>query len=132
VSFGVGYRKDYQMERWIGWLDMALPVEPALAPDRLAVFAAAVAGTEDMTEGRGTRSAALALVRSCMAVSPRRAFRLIRFFEEHGCIDYASAIGVILDVAVERSMCRPVVVQAALTKFLVMFSTHGHSELTGR
>src|SRR5258708_896927 len=107
---------------------MASLVEPRSAPNRFAVFAAAIAGSDD-TNGEPVRSAALALVRSLMTISPRRAVRLLWFFEQHGCIDRGSAIDAILDVAAQRSMCPPHFLESTLRTFLVMFSPKGHSNL---
>jgi len=83
VSFGVGYRKDYQMDQWVEWLDRVVALDPDKVGERISLFAAAIAATEETTEGRGTRSAALALIESCVPVSPRRAVALIHWFEKY-------------------------------------------------
>ncbi|MGP1272742.1 MAG: ATP-binding protein [Phycisphaerales bacterium] len=129
VSFGVGYRKDYQMDEWVEWLDTVLPLDPAKVGERLALFAASIAGTEETTEGRGTRTAAIALIRSCVPASPLRAVRLIHWFEKHRCIDHAEAIAACLQIASERRLCRPSVLKAVYVHLLLTFSTEPHTSL---
>lgn len=129
VSFGVGYRKDYQMDEWVAWLEKVLSLELAKVPERIALFAAAIAATEETTEGRGTRTAALALIKCCVPVSPRRAVALIHWFETYGCIDHASAVATVLQTAAEKKLCRASTLEAVYTHFLLTFSTNSHSEL---
>jgi hypothetical protein len=131
TSFGVAYRKDYQMGSWIEWLTAVLPLEPQLAPERLVFFAAAIAVTEATTEGRGTRSAAIGLIESCATISPVLAVRIATFFEEHGCLDHSGAVDAILRVALDRHLCRPSVVEAVFTNFLAAFSDDSHAALAG-
>jgi len=129
VSFGVGYRKDYQMDHWVEWLNRVLALEPDKVGKRISLFAASIAATEETTEGRGTRSAALALIESCVSVSPRRAVALIHWFEKYGCIDHASAVATLLHTASEKRHCRSSVLKAAYIEFLLVFSTDTHAEL---
>jgi hypothetical protein len=129
VSFGVGYRKDYQMDEWVEWVERVLPLDPAKVGERIALFAASIAATEETTEGRGTRSAALALIRVCAPVSPRRAITLIHWFEEHGCMDHAEAVAAFLEIISERRLCRPSVTKAVYVHLLLTFSTGTHIPL---
>jgi hypothetical protein len=129
VSFGVGYRKDYQMDEWVEWLDMVLPLAPASVGERVALFAASIAGTEETTEGRGTRSAAIALIKSCVSVSPRRAVGLIRWFEKHGCINHSEAVAGYLLTAARGRLCRPSVLKAVYVNLLLSFANQDHAPL---
>ena len=129
VSFGVGYRKDYQMDEWVEWVARVLPLDPAKIGERVALFAASIASTEETTEGRGTRFAALALIRACVPVSPQRAVALIHWFEKYGCIDHADAVAAYLETACERRLCSPSVIKAIYVHFLLCFSAGTHTSL---
>lgn len=129
VSFGVGYRKDYQMGEWVEWMDAVLPLDPAKVAERVSLFAASIAATEETTEGRGTRAAAIALIKSCIAVSPRRAVALIHWFEKYRCLDHAEAVAAYLQIASEKRLCRPSVLKAVYVHLLLRFSTENHASL---
>jgi|GEM_PF-1893458 len=129
VSFGVGHRKDYQMDEWVEWLDTVLPLDPAKVGERISLFAASIAGTEETTEGRGTRIASIALIKRCVPVSPRRAVGLIHWFEKYGCIDHAEAVAAYLLTASEKRLCRPSVLKAVYVNMLLSFSTENHTTL---
>lgn len=129
VSFGVGYRKDYQMDDWVEWLDTVLPLDPTKVGERISIFAASIAGTEETTEGDGTRMAATALIKSSVPVSPRRAIRLFHWFEKYGCINHAEAVAVYLLTASEKRLCRPSVLKAVYVNLLLSFSTKKHTSL---
>ena len=131
TSFGVGSRKDYQMESWVNWLLTVLPMERHLVPERVALFAAAIAGTKATTEGRGTTSAALTLIEGCIGISPGLATRLATFFEKHGCVDHSDAVDALLRVALDSRLCRPSVAEAVFTHFLSLFSADDHAALAG-
>jgi hypothetical protein len=117
------------MNVWVEWLDRALPLDPAKVGERVSLFAASIAGTEESTEGRGTRSAAIALIKSCVPVSPRRSIKLIHWFEKYGCIYHADAVEAFLLTALEKRLCRPSVLKAVYVNLLLAFSTESHSSL---
>ena len=62
MSFGVGYRKDYQLETWIEWLGPINAQEPERAARTIAWFAQAAEALEETTEGEAARDAAHALL----------------------------------------------------------------------
>ncbi len=47
TSFGVGYRKDYQLERWLDWLGRINRLDPAEAPARIARIAGSLKSLDD-------------------------------------------------------------------------------------
>ena len=62
MGFGVGYRNDYQMNRWIDWLDKINEVEPEQAAGRISRFAHAIRDLDDSSESKTVISAAERLI----------------------------------------------------------------------
>ena len=57
-SYGIGYRKDYQLDSCIEWLGKINAVEPELASKRISEFAQAIQSLDDSIESRAVHSAA--------------------------------------------------------------------------
>lgn len=66
-SFGVGHRKDYQLNDWIDWLDKANDEEPEQARDRIRWLAAYLDHIDQTTDGGAASSrAAYAMLEGCI------------------------------------------------------------------
>ena len=57
LSFGIGYAKDYQLDRWIEWLGRMNEIEPELAANRIAWFSEIITAVNETTEGEATHQA---------------------------------------------------------------------------
>jgi hypothetical protein len=101
VSFGVGYRKDYQLNIWIDWLGRVLSVEPQRACERISWFARATASLDDTTEGKAARYAANRLLTVVFRWSPRRTVPLLVWFIEQRCIWFVDALSELLEPALD-------------------------------
>lgn len=129
TSFGVGYHKDYQLEYWMEWLPRVNAVDPDGAASRFGWFAAASRHLDESTEGRSSRTATNTLVAIAAEWSPRRAAKLLRWFQQHGPIWYASSAARTIEVFVDSKSLSTSVARTALD-FLFRFSTESRPTLT--
>lgn len=102
TSFGIGYRKDYQLENWLEWLPQVNAVDPAGSSERFAWFAAATIQAEESTEGRTSKDVARSLLSLAAAWSPRRAVKLFGWFHENLSIWYAECEVALLNGLLDR------------------------------
>jgi hypothetical protein len=100
-SFGVGYRKDYQLNSWIAWLKQLHAQEPEQAAARTMWFARAILSLEESTERKASWLAADRLLAATFSWSPRRAMRLLQWFSDRGVLYYEKALAALLDAALE-------------------------------
>jgi hypothetical protein len=95
LSFGVGYRKDHQFDRWVQWFADAVaaglpdPVDEALAFARLLVAAA------PMTEG-APRDAAVMLPPALVGQAPGPAVALFEYFVRTGTVHHMEALSALV------------------------------------
>jgi hypothetical protein len=129
VSLGVGYRKDYQLDSWIEWLDRVNRQTPDLAAKRIMWFARAVASLEGTIESRAIRSAAQEVVAVAFRWSPRRAVRLFCWFLDQGTIWHEDGVEVLLKEAVETAGASSDVIWSLLGDFLIPISTEACPDL---
>ena len=129
ISFGVGYRKDYQLNTWIKWLRQINTLVPERAADRIAWFAAHILTLERSTEGDATRDAAHALLATTFHWSPRRAILLFRWFLEQHIASHEDAVCVLLQAAMESTAPPTALVQLFLTDTLIPIAADTASEL---
>lgn len=129
MSFGVGFRKDYQFERWTELFDRAVtdglpdPVEHATYLARLL----RVAGP--MTEGAPRESAAK-LLRTLGGHTPGPGVALFEYLVRHGAVDHLDALGELLtglvrtlDDAASLTMCVDLI-----TDVLAAADQHSHPD----
>jgi hypothetical protein len=103
VSFGVGYRKDYQFDSWMEWLDRINRLTPEGASERIMWFARAVASLRESTEGRAAEYAAEELLTIAFRWSPRRSIELLRWFASEHVLWYEEALKSLLSATLEAS-----------------------------
>src|SRR5262249_51258499 len=114
ASFGVGYSKDYQLGKWIGWLGRVVPLEPARATERVAWFAGAVAALHGRTE-KAHRFAAEDLLGVAVRWSPPTAVRLLGWLSERRVLRNEGAGQTVLCEAL-AAPCPPLDLVLGLTK----------------
>ena len=129
VGFGVGYRKDYQMEQWIGWLDKINHLEPEKSLERIARYAHAIEGLEESTEGWAVAYAAEELLVVTFHHSPMRTMQLLSWFEDRGLINHWTGIGALLKEGLKISEPPIQVTLQVVQEFLVPFDTTGDPDL---
>ena len=129
VSFSVGYRKDYQLDDWIGWLDRANAVDRAGTKQRILWLARALPTLSDLIESRAVFSAANELLKACFRWSPRRALSLFEFFIRHRIIRYETALGGIVADAIAAGTLPSAMALHVLTEFLVPIVRSGNEAL---
>jgi len=129
VSFGVGYRKDYQLDTWIEWLDRVNEIEPERAAERIAWFAPAIVTLRETTEGDASTYAANELLAVTFRWSPRRAVSLFRWFLDQRIIWHEEAVRVLLSEALETEEAPTRLVLFSLADFLLPVATKADPEL---
>ena len=122
-GYGVGYRKDYQMDEWIRWLGRVNAVEPESANQRITSFARTIEHLRDSTEGAATSSASERLLAIAFRQSPMAATQLLRWLLDKGLIGHQAGTQVILKEAAKKS---PKSIDVALRfarEFVIPFSS---------
>ena len=92
TSFGIGYRKDYQLDQWIDWLGKINEIEPDNAVERISNFVTAIENLEDSIESRPLMLAARRLLAVTSKTSPFIANRLFFRFLDKGIIGFQSGL----------------------------------------
>ena len=129
VGFGVGYRKDYQMDRWIDWLDKVNEIEPDKAAGRISHFAHAVRDLDDSAESEAMVSAAKRLIATTFHWSPTRATQLFLWFADQWVGNYWKGMSVLLTEALKETNPPMRAVLLATREFLLPFDTIGNAGL---
>ena len=129
LGFGVGYRKDYQMNQWIDWLDKINEMEPEKAILRTSHFAHAVKDLEESTDGGAANSAAVRLIAGTFHWSPVRATQLLFWFADRGIINYWRGIDAFLKEASKAPDLPMRTLLLAAGEFLLPFDTAGDAGL---
>lgn len=128
-SFGVGYRKDYQLDDWIGWLTSVNALVPHRAEERIAWLARAIPTLDEATEGRAAHSAAIELLKACFRWSPRRTIALFNFFIDHRVIRYHDALAALLIEGLKNRVLPLDIALHCAADFLVTLDSDGHEAL---
>ncbi len=128
-SFGVGFRKDYQLDTWIEWLGRINKVEPERAVERIAWFARAIMTLEETTDDAAARYAANELLAVTFRWSPRRAISLFHWFIEQRIIRHEEAVRIILRESLKIPDTPTQLVLFSLVDFLLPIATETDDEL---
>jgi tetratricopeptide (TPR) repeat protein len=100
-GFGVGYRKDYQLDFWLPWLEKMRQVDPAGMPARLAAMAGPLKELDDLTEGRATELAASSLVEIAAGWQPAAGSALLRWLLDAGAVTFHGGVLALLTKGIE-------------------------------
>jgi hypothetical protein len=103
LSAGIGYRKDYQLDSWIDWMEQANQADPVRAEQRMSFLSSAIISMVESTEGRTAASAAERILGATFRSSPIRAVRLVHVLSENGAISFADAATVIVKSALQSN-----------------------------
>ena len=129
TSYGIGYRKDYQLDNYIEWLDRINVLEPELASKRISEFAQAIQSLDESIESRAVHSAAAELLRTTYHWSPVNATRLFSWFLDRGLITYGSGIGTLLHAMLKSPNPPASAVALSLSEGLLPFSSNANPSL---
>jgi hypothetical protein len=130
TAFGVGYRKDYQLEYWMEWLSHVNRIDPPGAPGRFSWFAAAARTLDEATEGRSARTAAKELVTHAANWSPRRAVQLLLWFRDNGPIWYGECVLALMEAFADSAGLSQPVFLATLRDFVPRFLKQSRARLS--
>ena len=128
-GFGVGYRKDYQLDTWITWLGRVNELEPDLASKRISDYAQAIQGLDDSIENRAVHSAAVDLLGTTFTWSPVRATQLFAWLLDEGLITYQSGLRTLLKAMLECSKPPTIAVAELLSDGLLPLSSRAEPNL---
>ena len=128
-GFGVGYRKDHQMNQWIDWLDKINEVEPEKAAGRISRFAHAIRDLDESSESETVVSAAERLIATTFHWSPMRATRLFLWFADQWVLNYWNGMSVLFTEALKERDPPVRAVLLATSEFLLPFDTVGDAGL---
>ena len=129
VSFGIGYRKDYQFDTWIEWLGRVNEIEPEKAAERISWFAQATVKVKEITEGKAARYAANELLAVAFHWSPKRAVSLVYWFAKQQIIWYDDAIYTLIREAFKSKQPPLDLILVIVADFLLPIMTEANSEV---
>ena len=125
LSFGVGFRKDYQLDSWIEWLNSINSIEPDKTAERIEYFAQAISKLSEVADDGSMRSAANELLAVTFRWSPRRAISLFYWFFENEVIWYEDSIDVLLQESLKSDKPPTELVLYLITDLLIPIATTG-------
>ena len=128
-GFGIGYRKDYQLNQWIRWLVRVNELEPNEASGRIRKFAHAIEVLDVSTEGRAARLAAEELLTVTFRASPVAASEQLLWLLEKGLIGYQRGVRTLLEEALKSNRCPVKIIMQVFVELVLPFDTDGDSEL---
>ncbi len=129
LSFGVGFRKDYQLDSWIEWLNSINNIEPDKTAERIEYFAQAISKLSEVADDGSMRSAANELLAITFRWSPRRAISLFYWFFENEVIWYEDSIGVLLQESLNSDNPPTELVLYLITDLLIPIATTAYEDL---
>ncbi len=119
-TFGVGYRKDYQLDYWVKWYRKIANAVPDQALERYCRVAEAIPGLENTTEGQ--TSAAILLIKAVFDASPRRAVMLFLHFWKLTIISYQEGLSSLIQQALNTDNVNLKLLIPMFSKLLIPLS----------
>lgn len=119
-TFGVGYRKDNQLDNWVKWYRKIANAVPDQALERYCRVAEAIPGLENTTEGQ--TSAAILLIKAVFDASPRRAVMLFFHFWKLTIISYQEGLSSLIQQALNTTNVNLKLVIPIFSKLLIPLS----------
>ena len=102
MAFGIGYRKDYQLDSWVAWLGHALAEpEGERFVEEAAWLARLIMTVEPMTEGAPS-SAGASLPPRVVPADPAAAVRIFEYFVRHGTVGHLTALADLVGALVRH------------------------------
>jgi hypothetical protein len=129
MSFGVGFRKDYQLNSWIEWLNCINNIEPEKVAERIEYFAKAISKLSEVADDGSMRLAANELLAVAFRWSPRKAISLFYWFFENEVIWYEDSLGVLLQESLNSDNPPTELVLYLITDLLMPIATKAHEIL---
>lgn len=101
---GIGYRKDYQLNTWLTWMQPVNAQQPEQAPDRLRWFLARLPHVRDITEGRSFWSASEALLETALSWNFSAGQQQLQWQLDKGLIDFDGALETFITSYLTRTV----------------------------
>lgn len=125
-SFGVGYRKDHQLETWLRLIRFFLAKQPEKALETIKWIAKCIAGLDLAVESRTTRDAAAELIAVCMYFRPLQALAYFRWFREKQMLWSEEAISFLVIAALEAENAPVERISTGVRDLLIPTAEHGN------
>ena len=100
-SFGIFWRKDFQLDSFIRILSSFISNKPELAAEKIGLFAPIIPVLGKITEWRVEESAAIELLQTSFGWSPANTVQLFHWFLEQESLRYFSGLNSILVSALD-------------------------------
>lgn len=127
-TFGIEYRKDYQLDCWIDWYQKIAKHEPSQALNRYQRIAEAILSLEGSTEGQD--SAAIMLIKNVFEISPRISVMLFFYFWKSNLISYQEGLSTIIRQSLAPGDVNLTLPISAFTKLLLPLTSSVPDEIT--
>ncbi|NMC07741.1 MAG: hypothetical protein GYA24_21185, partial [Candidatus Lokiarchaeota archaeon] len=101
-TWSVAFRRDYQMEWWVDWLDRANGKEPARAVERITRLCKIIAAVKPVTEGDAPAYAADALIERTFQLEPDLGLQALHWCADNEQIYYFRALNALFKAALNR------------------------------
>ncbi len=131
-SFGVTYRKDYQLSTWVRWLGLINASQPDRAHERIEWFTRAALAMQAFAENRTCADAAREVLEVAFRWSPRQAITLFEFFMKHGLLPHDTATMSLLSGALRHADGQTETVMHLLADLLIPIASDADSDLADR
>jgi hypothetical protein len=129
-SLSIGYRKDYQLNTWMDWLERVNMVEPEKAEERLHLYLSRLSYVKDMTENRPFFAASKGLLRVIYYWNYGTGVRTHIYLIEKGLIHYEDALAVFVRGSLKNAPIEALsMIIDLFTEILLNVSEEAHTEL---
>ncbi|MGL4944123.1 MAG: ATP-binding protein [Thermoguttaceae bacterium] len=121
-SYGIAGRKDYQMERWLKWLDKANEEFPDDTEKRIRF---ALKSVLSLKNAESIYGAANLLIKSAYRWKPEAAFRIAVILAENGVVDLPSGLQDFFEMAAKDESANPLIIKTLVCSILMPICTNG-------
>jgi len=101
-SIGIGYRKDYQFDSWLEWLQLVNKIDPAKATERILWFLSHLQHIKDTTES-AYYGASHKLLETSLAWQYRNGIKQFEWQLDKGLISFESALSIVIEETLSNS-----------------------------
>ena len=128
-SLGIGYRKDFQLESWLGWLQKVNAEEPEKSIERISWLARCIVSLEEYAETRTIFLASQSLLELTFRVDPVFSTTLFQWFYDQESLSYNDGLCSLLKSALLSSKRNARLVQVCLEELLLPITNSVDTEL---
>jgi hypothetical protein len=102
-SFSIGYRKDYQFNRWLNWLRKVNPIQQNKAAKRLSIFISFLPHLKETVEGSSFYSAAKEVLSVRFEMDFAKGIQQFTWQIENGLIEFEDGLILTLNAMIKKA-----------------------------